>query len=863
MQLIALSTLKAYWRRYVAVGLAIMVGAAFLTATLLVQSVSQASFGNSLGENYRGADLVMQIDAEALERTPVSTDGNTAFNETSIAFAKGTSLVSVAQPIGTSSAQLHITQPDPASSSGQRTVIDMASVNIAPSNPEFGSMKIIEGKAPQGAAQVAVPESQAARLKLSIGDTLTLDRLSAKVTGIAANSNDPTNSFGVQVWADLSLVKSLQKEDLRFEAIALKLAPGIQPSTAQGDLTSLAQHENLTFVTFKTPEAAVKDSIARFSGGTDVLTPVLLIFAGVALFVMTLVVSNTFAVIVAQRTRELGLLRTLGADRKQVRRMVRLEALALGLIASILGVTAGMAVMFGLVTWAKTLPGAAYTTFAANHQSIWIPVLVGTILTVLAAGAPARRATNVAPLEALRPQDMSADSHDFAHGSNRGRPSLGLSKGTFAYGLVLFVVGTAALVVFSVFFPNLIIAFLSGIVSLSGVVVLAPVFIPRAVGALGRLTGRKSAPAQLAALNAVRQPRRTSATGTALIIGVALVTMFLTGGTVAKATLDGSVSSQYPVDFSLGTVDPTQTPLTEADAKKLTQIRGIEAAILMQTVGITDGSVSVLAASATDLAKVLNDPATIPPQGSVVVGKELVPGNTLDVLKTDGSSVTVPVVHAGADYLQPMMSTETAHALGLTVPMKFTDPTAGDSGTIYARAAQGLDANSINQLRDDISAAVGIPPMYIGGAAMMRASIGGAIDMLLMIVSGLLAVSILIAVIGVSNTLSLSVIERSQENSLLRALGLTTRQLRSMIAREALLVSVTGAVLGVLLGVGYGLAGAQAAMGSFAPLVISLPWLMLGLVLVGAMIAGLLAAVVPIRRAVRLSPVAGMREAVA
>ncbi|GAA2563844.1 putative ABC transport system permease protein [Neomicrococcus aestuarii] len=865
MQTIALSTLRAYWRRYVAVALAIMVGVAFLAATLMVQSITRASLGASLGESYRGSALVLERDAAAYQ------DGSAAdmseppiLNDSHLQFLEGTSLISAAQPVGLTGTTLLVERS--GENGDAKPVAESAMLTIAPTAAGIGALSVLEGKAPVGANQAAIPRSQAERLELGVGDTINVGAQAVTISGLSADSNNPTNTFGVQVWADLPLVRSIMKNDLRYDAIALKLAPGVSIAQAESELSQAATSQGLTDLTFKTPDEVVNDQVASFTGESDVLTTVLLIFAGVALFVMTLVVSNTFAVIVAQRTRELGLLRTLGADQRQIRRMVRVEAALLGIVASVLGVVLGVAVMAGLVAWAKTLPGAIFTTFSLTPTALLVPLVVGTLLTLIAASAPARRATQVTPLEALRPQDVSTTDQDFGHAS-----TLGMSKGLFIWWLLVFLAGTGALVTFSVFSPNLIIAFFAGVVSLTGVVVLAPTYIPRTVAALGKLTGTRTAPAKLAALNAVRQPRRTSATGTALVIGVSLVTMFLTGGTVAKATLDGAVATQYPVDFTVssgGSFDSqaTSTPLTAADADRLKTISGIEAAALMQPVGVTDESGEVLAASAADLRAVLNDPAMVPPEGSIIAGKEAIPADSVQVELTSGKTITVPVVHAGADYFQPIVTLETAQSWGAVSPATSSGASADEDAmlpTLYARGSSDLDSTTLNQIRDDISSTLGVAPMNIGGAAMMRASVGGFIDILLMIVSGLLAVSILIAVIGVSNTLSLSIIERSQENSLLRALGLTTSQLRAMISREALLVSLTAAILGTVLGVGYGLAGAQAAMGNFAPLVLDLPWITLGVVLVCAILAGLIAAIVPIRRAVHLSPVAGMREAVA
>ena len=320
----------------------------------------------------------------------------------------------------------------------------------------------------------------------------------------------------------------------------------------------------------ETAQEKVTSTVAMLSAGQDQLTVVLLAFAGVAILVSTLVVANTFSVLVAQRTRELALLRCLGAGRSQIRGSVMLEALVVGFVSSVLGVLAATGLMTGLIAWAKSQPEQAFATLAVPPSAIIAGLVAGTLLTVVAALVPAKAATAVAPLAALRPAD------DASVRNRRGKVRLVL-------GLAA-LVGGAALLVYGSLNVSLPLALLGGAASFVGILLCSTLFIPTVVALAGRLAAPAGVPGKLAAVNATRNPARTSATAAALLIGVTLVSLMMTGAATSRQAFNDTLAENYPVDLSAQTaVDGARDP---GDAlARIKALDGVSAAVLLKPVG--------------------------------------------------------------------------------------------------------------------------------------------------------------------------------------------------------------------------------------------------------------------------------------
>lgn len=487
---------------------------------------------------------------------------------------------------------------------------------------------------------------------------------------------------------------------------------------------------------------------------------------------------------------------------------------------------------------------------------VW-PILTGTVVTVLAALTPARVATRVAPLAALRPLDLVP-----VRKAGRTRLVLAL-LGVVGGGLVLAAVTYGAVVTElqdPMIFAGL--GILAGAVSFAGILVGAVYFVPGVARLLGRLAARfGGVPGKVAAANSVRNPRRTTATASALLIGATLVTMMATGAATARDSLSTLLGDTYPVDVAVqGSWTAVGAPqLSQAQVAAAEQADGVVAVapVLAKVVDVETGSdtwteLVVNSAAAGEIASVVrNQDVRTPAPGTAS------PPSWLGVADGETMSLT-----AGG---QTVEVTSDSDAIGsLWLAEEDFAALGGEAVTtaVWLRLAPGVDAREFTAaLRDtytELSATIGGAPAEVTGAAVERAAYEQVIDTILAILVGLLGVAVLIALVGVANTLSLSVIERRRESATLRAIGLRRSQLRQMLAVEGVIIALVGAVLGVVLGLAYGWIGSTLLLGASGGLTLAVPWRDLALVLVVAVAAGLLASVLPSRTATRTPPVAAL-----
>lgn len=840
---VSLSQLSTQFRRFIAIGLAVMLAVAFLSSTLMVGASTQASLGASVGEAYRKAQLVV-TPAEGTELS-----------------LKAVEAASSAPAVKDSYAERHaaVTIDDGGSQQIARVR------NLAPAGMEPSAL--LSGRYPTAADEAAVDAKTAERLRLSPGSELAVGTTGSeagvspaaggkpeaggkpgvrtfRITGLLRPSNDPFAAPFPQLLAADSTVASLAQDSEGFTGLQVQLKDGQDQAAAIDYLRQRLQAAGAGDALVQTSEEKVTAAVAQMSGGQDQLTIILLAFAGVAIVVSTLVVANTFSVLVAQRTRELALLRCLGAGKAQIRSSVLFEAAVLGFVSSMLGVLAGVGLMSALIAWARATPEQAFATLAVPPSAIIAGLLAGTLLTVVAALLPAKAATAVAPLAALRPAD------DASLRNKRGRVRLWLGLAALVVGVPLLVLGAM--------FNMLMVAMPAGALSFLGVLLCASLFVPPVVAAAGKLAAPAGVPGRLAAVNAVRNPARTSATAAALLIGVTLVTLMMTGAATSRQAFNAMLAENYPVDLAVR-IDGA-TGHDASALRKVEALDGVQAAVLLRAAGTitapgtaADGR-AVYAVSGTDAAAVLRDPGLRPQAGTVYLPEGL-KGGEITVAGPGGTRTLKGVTLRTRNIDALMDSTTAAPLLG---GAESAGPEAGAISTAWLKLDDQLSADRIQAVQREAAAAFGVPVHNVSGAAVERVVFNSIIDVLLLVVTALLGIAVVIALIGVANTLSLSVLERTRENSLLRALGLTRGQLRGMLAIEAVLVAGVAAVLGSALGIAYGWLGAKAALGPVAEVVPVVPWLQLLGVFAVAVLAGLLASVLPARRAARLSPVQGL-----
>lgn len=705
--------------------------------------------------------------------------------------------------------------------------------------PRFDDVtRLVEGRLPGSADEVVISQELASTRELKVGSTIDLGPSAAaesgklSVVGILAVrtasaipsaygfDSDVLRYSGASGYLQAYVFSERPPAELKAQIVAL-------PSVAQLQVQTLQE-----YIAEQRKEAAeVMSTITNFFLG----------FAVVALLVAGLVIFNTFSILVVQRTRQLALLRCVGATRAQVFRQVLAEAVILGLVASGIGVLVGVGLGYGLVRLNQAIQKQDTNSFAVSLMAICLPLAIGFVVTVVAAVLPARRATRVAPLAALRPQLESVTA------TRAGVVRLVL-------GGLLLAAGTAGLLYgaikpgmgknYSAVYP--VIGVAGGIVSFIGVMFLGIVLIPalaKLVGLLPSLLG--GVPGRLAADNSRRNPGRAAAAASALLIGVTLISMTLVGAETGRRTYSEALDRTSPIDLML-TPESQQVPdemlrKTSASSVVAAAARADTASVQMNgrqtpVVGLDPAIRTVV----RDGRRVegLSDTTILLPKTSAVPA-----GTQVTVAGPDGKiSLTVVLADPPLD-----IPTVTLTSLSRVTQER--------QQSVWARIADGKQAKqAITTISQDLSEY----QVHVGGGAMIRSEFDTALNGVLIVINALLGVSILIALIGITNTLGLSVLERTQESGLLRALGLTRGQLRWMFSLEALTLAAVAALLGIGLGIGFGVAGAYAILKGVATVAVAIPWASLALVVTGALVAGLVASVAPAVRAGRIQPAAAL-----
>lgn len=834
-----LAQLRRGGGRLVAAGIAIALGSAFVAAALLGSDIVKQTAYNSVSASFAEADLVL-------------TSGTGFSPETveSIGAVTGVEAVSPVQ-------RLSFVVANEGRS-------DYAWASVTASDERLEPATVESGRLPGSEGELALTASSAKRLGLAVGDVLTVSGFdesegTARTATLVGTLVDPT---GFNYDAPTAVVTEALATDLA-SAIGVDLyaerALVVLEDARAASRVSNAIEAEVQGVNASTVDEAAHEAVVHFAGETDILTAFVLTFAGVALVVAAIVIANTFQVLVAQRAQMLALLRCVGATRSQVRRSVLIEAGAVGLVASAAGLGLGT-LLAQTALWvvpALDLAVPAPSVVTLSAATVAWPLATGTAVTVLAALAPARLATRVAPLAALRPLELTP-----VRKSSRVRLVLAL-LGVVVGGGIL-ALATFAALTFDRADPTLFVlaGIFGGAVSVTGVLIGAVYFVPGVARMLGSLAARAGGvPGKVAAANSVRNPRRTTATASALLIGAGLVTMMATGAATARGSLASLLDENFPVDVAVqapwnasgvGSLTATQVAAVES-TDGVARTEPVEAiTVTVVAGGDTWSDETAYTASAEGIRAVSRTGAVELPEP----GTTAVPA-WMDVM--EGETVTVTLGEKSVELVndpdvmgQLWLAEEDLARLG------------GETVTTALWVSLEPDADPrdvTSNLRDtftELSSTVGDPPAEILGAAVERAGYEEVIDTLLAIVVGLLGVAVVIALVGVANTLSLSVLERRRESATLRAIGLRKAQLRQMLAIEGVIIAVVGAALGAVLGIVYGWTGSALILGSSGGLRLAVPWRDLAIILAVAVAAGLLASVLPSRTATRTPPVAAL-----
>lgn len=711
------------------------------------------------------------------------------------------------------------------------------------------------GEWPQALGEATIDEAASTALGAVVGDTVTfaatgagVGPTSATVVGITTSRN-----AGAETGVPNLLMVPEALDDPALFAIStgiLVSGDGVSPTRLAAAVTSSLA--GASGVVVQTIDQAVDYQTGQLSGSASVLTSIMLSFAVVALFVASMVIANTFQVLVAQRTRELALLRCIGASTGQVRRLILGEAVILGAVASGLGLAAGVGAASVLASASRTdTSGLHLGELVIDERVLVGGFVIGMILTVLSALKPAQKATRVRPVAALRATDAPGSARRWV--ARAFVAALLISAG----GIGLWLGATRTGLIPGITQSGLAVAVASAVVSFLGVLVASSLFVPWLVRAAGFFLAWTSVPARLASLNATRNPARTASTAAALLVGVTLVAMMAVGVTSVRDSVNAKIDQKRPIDLTVQTINPQGMTSAQVDA-----VRGLagitNSAVLstgMLTIAPASGSQFRLPArglALPDAKEVSRSQATVAEAGTVVLN----PQDAREI--RNGQSVTVRGADGAADFVA---------RIDEEAPRKQVTIAASDLVTLTAAPATKLvqvrldDKASGAEVQQISTAILSLgEDLRVGGGAPERVYYEQILDVMLLIVLALLAIAVVIAVVGVANTMALSVIERRRESALLRALGLTRGQLRSMLAMEAALITVVAAAIGICLGIVYAWAGLSAVglQATKLSLEVHLPWSQLGMVIGGALIAGLIASVVPARAAARRSPIEGL-----
>jgi len=710
-------------------------------------------------------------------------------------------------------------------------------------DPDFSTMHLRSGRGPHGADEIAIDVATAAKTGYRVGDRVPVvlrgPSQTFTVAGIfALGGANSTGGMSIVAFEPAAAQRLLMERQGTYSHIDVHARRGVSQEQVRSAIGRVlpAGFEVLT------GRDASDEASADLRSSLDIFPRLLLWFSVVAVFVGSFVIVNTFSILVAQRTRELALLRAVGASRRQIRRLVLGEAAGLGLIGSLFGLGAGAALAAGLRALINSFGGDVPRggLVLSTSTVIWA-FAVGTLVTLAAAYVPARRAGTVPPVAAMLdeapPPIRSVRSRARAGSAvtAAGAASMAVAAANPSGGSAGILLGAGALLVFA------------------GVLVLSPVLGSSAARILGWPFARfLGAAGMLGRENAQRNPRRTAAAASALMIGLALSGAITVMASSVKASLDQQLDEGLGSDYVVSS--KTETSFSPRALEAVSGVRGVQSAVPIRTARMElDGRVRSAAAG---------DPRAL--------------AAPYRLKMTDGRLALA----AGELLISKHVAESSDWAVGTIVPARFADGARGTLRVagIYADPPIGpaiiLDPASyrahypstlINQIEiitdpvaDSVATKQGLrtalrawPGLDLQDQADIKAAAHSSIDEFVSAILVLLALSVVIAALGIVNTLGLSVIERTREIGMLRAVGMDRRQLRHMIRYEAVIVGAFGAALGVGLGVLYGSA-LQRASAEDGMAVLSIPLRQLALYLLAGIAIGVAAAIWPARRAARV-----------
>ncbi|MET9505964.1 FtsX-like permease family protein [Streptomyces sp. NPDC006622] len=709
---------------------------------------------------------------------------------------------------------------------------------------------LTEGTAPRGPEQIALDSETARRAGYELGDTVRLSVdgpvLTPRITGVFTTDDGNVAAGGSLTLFDTATAQRLFGKSGTYDEIDVKAAAGTSQTALKAALDKALPKD---LVETTTGQQLADDQAEMISASMSGLKQGLLVFAGIALFVGTFIIANTFTMLVAQRTKELALLRAVGASRRQVTRSVLIEAFVVGTVAGVTGLVAGVGIGAGLRSLMGTL-GATVPDgpLVVSPGTVATALAVGVVITMLAAWLPGRRAAKIPPVAAMSSVHATASAKSLVLRNTIGA--------LFSAAGVAVVIAATTMSGSDGQAPM----GLGAVLLVVGVFVLTPLLSRPLIAAASPVLRIFGVSGKLARQNSVRNPRRTAATASALMVGLTLITgMTVMAGSLQKS-IDKMAAEAIKADYVVsmangnGLSPDVEKKLKATDGVAVTSpLRNAPTRIDGRTeyvTGVTGSAIGRL----TDLT--LDDGSFEVGGAKVVVDDDTATshgwkaGSDFTVSYEDGEKqrLTVAGVYQGNEMIQGIILDNTALA-----PHQ-DEPT--DMQIMVKTSGGASDAT-----KDRLEKALGVnPAIVVQSKQDLSDEIAQMFTLVLNMLYGLLAMAVIVAVLGVINTLAMSVFERSQEIGMLRAIGLDRRSVKRMVRLESLVIALFGGVLGIGLGVFFGWAAGELLGRSMATYELVLPWGRMALFLALAGAVGVLAALWPARRAARLNVLTAIKS---
>jgi putative ABC transport system permease protein len=825
--------------RLLTTGLAVALGVAFMTGTQVFTATMNRTFDEMFTSAYEKTDAMVRanatFEANGLEQRP-------RIDEAMVATLAEVDGVAVVQPDVWGYAQLVARDGEPVGTPGAGPPTVGANWSVDALN----TWTLVDGRGPRADDEVVIDKAVAEEAGYWVGDTATVLVTGAPVqvtiSGVATIGGSDSPGGASFVMFTTASAQKYVGEPGKVDSVSLAADDGISEQQLMERVRAVLPDgmEALT------GEAVTKENQDAMASALGFFNQFLLIFAVVALLVGGFMIFNTFFITVAQRTRQNALLRAVGASKRQVLLSLLLEAVAIGVVASVIGVAAGVGVAAGLKAllagFGIDLPAGGVVL---EGRTAVLSFCVGVLLTVVAAVSPARKAGKVPPVAAMRDVETSSSGYGSKERVIVGVGVLAAGAGLLLYGLfgspesALAVVGGGALLVFFG-------------VSILGRTLALP--MSRLIGLpLPRVRGIAG---QLARENAMRNPKRTAATASALMIGVGLVAFITIFAASTKTSFGKAVDRAFTGDLIVTAAGQMGggglSPELAAELRSLPEVE--TAAGIRVGLAEVDGTVTELVSAEPDTFDLFDvDPVNGSPDDldanaiavfeDVADDRHLVLGDTVSVAFPTGvRELTVGLVYGEnqpiGDWLLGVAAFEASYPAANQVDVQ-----------VFVKAADGVDPAAA------AAAVEGVAATYPGSKVLDQTEYKAEqlrfVDTMLGLVYALLGLAILIGLLGIGNTLALSILERTRELGVLRAVGMTRRQLRSCIRWESVIIALQGTLLGLVVGVFFGWALVR-AMAEAGLSTLTIPVVSLAIVVVIAALAGVVAAILPARRAARM-----------